>query len=230
MPRSVRRESDASSYAEISLAFSVSSTHSSNSGNSDSAKGSCQRNSKKQVAFSSKVKAKKTLRVQDYTQDEMEATWYNQTELDHLKLESHVALQLLKQHKQNTPSDAEFQVTADLDDNDEYSWRGLEHLTREKSAQLKSIVVVQQEQQKQLAAGVPKVNPLKIAQVYAKVTRSSIRDAIKRGKQDEQQVALDVATCAITIGSPIACENRAKTLLASRKEKLRRHVTIIRTL
>ena len=229
MPRSLRRESDASSYAEISLAFSVSSTHSSNSGNSDSAKGN-QRRSMKQVTFSSKVKAKKTLRVQDYTQDEMEATWYNQTELDHLKLESHVALQLLKQHNKNALSDAEFQVTADLDDNDEFSWRGLEHLTREKSAQLKSIVVVQQEQQKQLAAGVPKVNPLKIAQVYAKVTRSSIRDAIKRGKQDEQQVALDAATCAITIGSPIACENRAKTLLASRKEKLRRHVTIIRTL
>ena len=49
-----------------------------------------QRRSMKQVTFSSKVKAKKTLRVQDYTQDEMEATWYNQAELDHLKLESHL--------------------------------------------------------------------------------------------------------------------------------------------
>lgn len=219
-----RRESDISvlsvgSYEEISEAFSLS-NHSTTSKSSSS-------KARRVVKFNNTVKAKKTLRVQDYKLSELEDTWYNQEELDAMREEAYLTYQLFKNQGQ--------EEQADKDEEDD-CYRGLEYLARDKTVQIMSYDVVFQEQEtKKLLEATKQDLTYKIAQLYGRVSRSSMRDAFKRGMKDEEDAAkyydsIDSSSesnAFSKVGSSIACETRAKSLLANRKELVRQRVATI---
>ena len=201
------------------------------------------------VGFSTKVKAKKIPRVVDYTEDERNAQWYGQDELEEIQIENKVTLKVKNASyniapnadSMNLPTSKSVKSKASMYDDDEddedyeqglndggeerYCLRGLEKQTTKyqqttKPFLQKSRAFVLEEQEKQRAMGIN--DPSRLAKISQQATKSEIREAFMRATVDKQ-IAESLAKADMEVGSTVSSENRAMALKLRRKEKLMRH-------
>ena len=159
------------------------------------------------VRFSGKVKAKKTLPLKEYTPEELSATWYDDTELEEIRLANQISF--VRCHHQRT-ANPESCGNGSIDEINNDCYRGLEkkcqRFTNQNEAQRLSKIAVLQEQQalkKKLAlsarkkknkvsgAGsggggdtVDKDPSIRIAYAYSKFSKPCARESYKLALQD----------------------------------------------
>jgi hypothetical protein len=172
------------------------------------------------VSFAPRVRAKKTLGLKAYTVQEMETTWYDEEEMEAIRLGNH--LTVVKRRN------------GEVMDEEHFCFRGLEHQSRNgdessnKAAQRGALAAVRKEQELQRVRGIS--DPMRLAKVYKKVARPFELDARDRGRVDEQ-VARDLAPEQASIspegtnlGELRVCASRASILLARRRQLARRQI------
>jgi hypothetical protein len=172
------------------------------------------------VSFAPRVRAKKTLGLKAYTAQEMETTWYDEEEMEAIRLGNHATV--VKMRK------------GEVLDEEHFCSRGLEHQssngdeTSNKLAQLAGLAAVRKEQELQRVRGIS--NPMRLAQAYKKVARPFELDARDRGCVDAQ-VARDLAPEHAStlpegenLGELRVCASRANILLARRRQLARRQI------
>ena len=136
------------------------------------------------VSFCKTVKAKNTLHHKSYTQEEIEATWYSQSEMQSIRLESKATAQEIQRRQ----SKKEQQTQEDDDEN--FVARGLEARTK-RGAELRmqrrasSINLVLDEQHRQQVMG--DYDPEYLSLVYKQSCQPSLLDAQRNAQQDAEQ-------------------------------------------
>ena len=135
------------------------------------------------VTFSKTVKAKSTLHYKDYTEEEIEATWYSRSEVQAIRLDVKVAAQEVdrRQSKDGEGNDADVEICCA---------RGLEAKTKRgyetKFRRRNSVVnLVLQEQERQQV--MDDYDPEYIALLYKQSCRPALLDAQHIAKLDEEQ-------------------------------------------
>jgi hypothetical protein len=148
----------------------------------------CQRTSKKarrHISFAEYHTIRSTIHIDDYSDDEVLATWYDKTELQGIK----TSIKAFLMRERN--NDADNNDEADSSHTEEPCSRGLEGFTLFGAAQKKrskadAAMAVFSEQRTQLNYGV--VNEDAIAVLYARFTRQCQAVAHCRALQDEMEV------------------------------------------
>ena len=232
MPGTLPKSSEHSCTSSTGSLISLDSCLSKNSGHSSK--------SNLSVGFSKKVKAKKIPRAIDYSEDERNATWYDDAELEEIKFENKITLQTSKASAYDIPlappsggvkpttnnkaindSDDEY-IYDNIANEERYCLRGLEKQTTKyqettKPFLQKSRAWVLEEQEKQRAQGIN--DPSRLAKISQQATKSEIRLAYIRASVDKQ-IAEELAKADQEIGSTVSSENRAMALKAKRKQKI----------
>ena len=141
----------------------------------------------KKVSFCETVRMKRTLHINDYTQREIEATWYSKAEKEHIRREILQTVQLMESGR-----------IADIDDV-VYCQRGLEFRT-DQGARLRqgnkdlSREAVLDEQDFQECSGYSDIEA--IASVYSEISYQCRVAALMMGLSDAKTVErLDLSMC-----------------------------------
>lgn len=162
-----------------------------------------QRTSKKarrRISFAEYTTIRSTIHIDDYSDDEVVATWYDEKELQGIK--SSIKAILMRESHNDADND-----DVDFTQSEEPCSRGLEGFTTFGAAQKKSnkadaAMAVFSEQESQLNYGI--VNEDVIAVLYARLTRHCQAVAHCRALQDEIEVqAWNAPPAPPSLSSPI---------------------------
>ena len=130
---------------------------------------------KKSVSFYGSVRVKKTIHINDYTQDEIDATWYNEMEVATIRFNTKLVVK-------------EMESKCGLQHPEEETTRGLECRTtlgqkRKFTLRRMSQLVVLDEQDRQFEMG--DFDPEYLSLLYKQCCEQSVAEARRIGQQDE---------------------------------------------
>ena len=143
--------------------------------------------SRQSVTFCKTVKAKSTLHYKDYTEEEIEATWYSQSEVQAIRLDAKVAAQEIDRRQQSKEDGEEHDADVDVEI---CCARGLESRTKRgyglrfrRRSSVVNLVLLEQERQQVMGD----YDPEYIALLYQQSCQPSLIDAQQIAKLDEEQ-------------------------------------------
>eukprot|EP00934_Nitzschia_sp_Nitz4_P004320 Nitzschia sp. Nitz4//scaffold94_size78252//48613//49158//NITZ4_005471-RA/size78252-processed-gene-0.53-mRNA-1//-1//CDS//3329560389//4310//frame0 len=131
------------------------------------------------VAFNRQAMVRTTLHINNYTDEEFEATWFSQEESASLHRETKRVVKMLEKGK-------------GIEESDTFSARGLacrtsSELRRRLNLRVRARKVVHEEQERQREADID--DPERISYLYSLAAKGALQEAVAKGVEDEVAAA-----------------------------------------
>ena len=187
----------------------------------------------KKVHFAPTARAKKVLHVKNYSLAELEATWYDDVELENILIDNQRSIRYTNDDESSSA------CSSSLASSSSVCIRGLENGIKFSNTQRRepSIYAVFQEQEKLRKYSSIIDTSYKIAKEYSKTTGTSVREAFQRASMDRKDVlnnnddddadsdCTSSQSDELLLGTKTTCADRSKALLQRRRERIMMKVT-----